>query len=88
MPDAKGELEIAARISPLCVLVRALLERVLSIDVMDRLFADVVADARSRRVTGGATTTCRVAAWQTKWPPIIDRSAESSRPIHGSHTPT
>lgn len=69
MPDSTAELEIAAKISPLCVLVRDLLERVLSIDVMDRLFADVVADARTRRVTAGAIVRDRSPAELTRCSP-------------------
>lgn len=55
MPD-RGELEVAVRISPLTALVRGLLERVMSREVLDDLFARHVADQRVRQVTAGAVT--------------------------------
>ena len=55
MPN-HGELEIAVRVSPLTALVRGLLERVMSRDALDALFARSVGDQRVRRVTAGAVT--------------------------------
>lgn len=56
MPSVTRELEVAAKASPLATLMRGLLERMLAIETLDKLFAEVVGDARIRELTAGTIT--------------------------------
>jgi len=56
MPGIPDELKLAAKVSPLCVVVRSLMERMLSIDRLDEIFREVVDDQRTRTLTAGAIT--------------------------------
>ena len=56
MPRVDDDLKVAARVSPLCTLVRSMLERVLSVERLDDVFADVISDSRQRTLTAGTIT--------------------------------
>jgi hypothetical protein len=49
-------LEIAGEVSPLATMTRALLERSLPVEALDRLFEETAGDARERTATVGALT--------------------------------